>query len=199
MLTRAFLRSALAAPFVMAAALPAASHVGHGETDGLLHGFLHPIGGLDHMLAMLAVGLLAALLGGRALWTVPLSFLAMMSVGWVLAMGGTSLPFVEFGISLSVIALGLAVALKLPLPAVVAVALAGFFAVFHGHAHGAEMPVDASGVRYAAGFLAATSLLHAAGIALGIVFGRLASMSDLIPRLAGGAIAIAGIVLATPI
>ena len=142
MLIRSVVRSALAGLLIVATSLPAAAHVGHGETDGFIHGFMHPIGGLDHMLAMVSVGMLAALLGGRALWMVPVSFMAMMAVGAALAMSGFDLPFVELGISLSVIALGVAVALQLPLPMIGAMAFVGFFAVFHGFAHGAEMPVD---------------------------------------------------------
>lgn len=191
------LRPALAGLSVLLSVLPAAAHVGHGETHGLMHGFAHPIGGADHMLAMVAVGMLAAILGGRALWLVPASFMAMMAAGAGLAMAGFSLPFVELGISLSVIALGLAVALQLPLPVVAAMGVAGFFAVFHGFAHGAEMPIDASGASYAAGFLAATALLHLLGIAIGLGFNRLTMTSSraALSRLAGGAIAIAGVFL----
>lgn len=191
------LRPALAGLSVLLSVLPAAAHVGHGETHGLMHGFAHPIGGADHMLAMVAVGMLAAILGGRALWLVPASFMVMMAAGAGLAMAGFSLPFVELGISLSVIALGLAVALQLPLPVVAAMGVAGFFAVFHGFAHGAEMPIDASGASYAAGFLAATALLHLLGIAIGLGFNRLTMTSSraALSRLAGGAIAIAGVFL----
>jgi urease accessory protein len=132
---------------------PAFAHTGVGDTAGFVHGFIHPIGGLDHVLAMVAVGLFAALLGGRALWLVPFSFVSMMAVGGALGMGGVALPFAEFGIGLSVVAFGVAVAFRLHMPIAVAMALAGFFAVFHGHAHGAEMPDTASGFEYAAGFL----------------------------------------------
>ena len=197
MLIRSFVRPALAGLLIVATSLPAAAHVGHGETSGFVHGFLHPIGGLDHMLAMVSVGMLAALLGGRALWMVPASFMAMMAVGAGLAMAGFDLPFVELGISLSVIALGVAVALQLPLPMIGAMAFVGFFAVFHGFAHGAEMPVDASGASYGAGFLLATALLHLAGLVTGLVLSRSVSKADVISRVAGGAIAIAGIALVT--
>ena len=197
MLIRSVVRSALAGLLIVATSLPAAAHVGHGETDGFIHGFMHPIGGLDHMLAMVSVGMLAALLGGRALWMVPASFMAMMAVGAALAMSGFDLPFVELGISLSVIALGVAVALQLPLPMIGAMAFVGFFAVFHGLAHGAEMPVDASGASYGAGFLLATALLHLAGLVMGLVLARWASKADVISRVAGGAIAVAGIALVT--
>ncbi|WP_439543485.1 HupE/UreJ family protein [Hyphomicrobium sp.] len=195
MLHRSLIKPALAGFLIALTSGQASAHVGHGEVEGLMHGFLHPIGGLDHMLAMVAVGLLAALLGGRALWMVPAAFLAMMAAGAGLAMAGFALPFVELGISASVVALGVAVAFQLPLPVIAAMGIAGFFAVFHGAAHGAEMPVDASGASYAAGFLAATALLHLAGIGVGVALSRLVSNRDAM-RLAGGAIAVAGLYLA---
>jgi urease accessory protein len=196
MLHRFLTKPALAGLLIALTSGQASAHVGHGEVEGLMHGFLHPIGGLDHMLAMVAVGLLAALLGGRALWMVPAAFLAMMAAGAGLAMAGFALPFVELGISASVVALGVAVAFQLPLPVIAAMGIAGFFAVFHGAAHGAEMPVDASGASYAAGFLAATALLHLAGIGIGMALSRLVSNRDAMSRLAGGAIAVAGLYLA---
>lgn len=195
MLHRSIFRPAVAGLLILGSALPASAHVGHGEDHGFMHGFMHPIGGSDHMLAMVAVGMLAALLARRALWMLPAAFMVMMAVGAALAMAQINLPFVELGISASVIVLGLAVALQLPLPMIAAVGVAGFFAVFHGYAHGAEMPIDASGASYAAGFLAATALLHAAGIALGFGFNRLVSARDAMLKISGGAIAIAGLLL----
>lgn len=192
---RSFCRPALVGLMFIATSLPASAHVGHGDTSGALHGFLHPIGGMDHMLAMVAVGILAALMGRRAIWALPVSFMLMMAAGAVLAMNQIHLPFVEIGISASVIALGLAIALQLPMPLIVAMGVAGFFALFHGYAHGAEMPIDTSGAGYAAGFLAATALLHVAGIALGLGAIRMTSTRQAISRVAGSAIAIAGIVL----
>lgn len=196
MLNRSVVRTALAGVLFALMSGHASAHVGHGEVDGLMHGFMHPIGGLDHMLAMVAVGLLAAVLGGRALWMVPAAFMVMMAVGAGLAMSGFELPYVELGISASVVALGVAVALEIPLPLTFAMGLAGFFALFHGAAHGAEMPVDASGASYAAGFLAATALLHLAGIGLGLGASRLVSTRNVMSKIAGGAIAIAGVFLA---
>jgi len=193
---RSFVSSGLAGLFVVATAVPAFAHVGHGETDGFIHGFLHPVGGLDHLLAMVSVGLLAAFLGARAVWAVPLSFLVMMAAGAGLAMGGFELPYVELGISLSVIVLGCAVALRLPLPMIVASALVGGFAIFHGFAHGVEMPADASGASYGAGFLLATALLHLAGVVAGFALTRLSWNAAFMSRVAGGAIALAGITLA---
>ncbi len=148
------------------------------------------------MLAMIAVGMLAAAIGGRALWMVPAAFMTMMAVGAALALAGVNVPFVEVGISLSVVALGLAVALQLPLP-MAAMGLVGFFAIFHGYAHLAEMPIDASGASYAAGFLVATGMLHLVGIAAGIGLGRTFSMHGAASRSAGAVIALAGLFMVT--
>jgi urease accessory protein len=154
----------------LAAALTPGSawaHVGVASTSSFSHGFLHPIGGLDHVLAMVAVGMFAANLGGRAFWAVPATFVAIMAVGGILGIQHVGLPYVEIGIALSVVILGLVVALQVHWPVAAAMALVGVFAIFHGHAHGAEMPLDALGASYAAGFMIATALLHAAGIGLG--------------------------------
>jgi urease accessory protein len=187
-----FRRAAVAAVLFIAMPVAALAHTGHGDAGGFTHGFLHPLGGLDHVLAMVAVGLFAAHLGGRALWLVPATFVAVMALGGALGMAGIALPFVETGIALSVVVLGLAVALRIGVPVLAAMALVGFFAIFHGYAHGAEMPQDASGVAYAVGFLAATALLHGAGIATGLLAARG------MPRLAqaaGGAMALAGVAI----
>jgi urease accessory protein len=184
---RVCLSLAAAAVFAPTAAL---AHPGHGDALGFAHGFLHPVGGLDHVLAMVAVGLFAANLGGRALWAVPASFMALMAAGGALGMAGFGLPYVETGIALSVLVLGAVVALGARWPVGAAMALVGAFAIFHGHAHGAEMPPDASGAAYAAGFVAATGLLHLAGIAIG-----LAVRSVAVRRLGGAAVALAGVAL----
>jgi urease accessory protein len=189
-------RIAAAAAILIAMTGAAAAHPGHGDAGGLAHGFLHPLGGLDHVLAMVAVGLYAALLGGRALWLVPATFVAVMALGGATGVAGYALPYTELGVALSVVALGLAVALRVSLPTLAAMALAGVFAVFHGHAHGAEMPQDLSGYAYAAGFLAATALLHGAGIALGLGMGRLSGLDGRrATQAAGGAVALAGLAL----
>ena len=180
--------SAIAAFAVLPTA--ALAHPGHG--GGFAHGFGHPLGGLDHVLAMLAVGLYAALLGGRALWLVPASFVVMMAAGGVLGMAAIVLPYTEIAIALSVVALGLAIALRANLPVMAAMVLAGAFAIFHGQAHGAEMPANAAGLGYAAGFLLATALLHGAGIALGLATSRFGWR---IAQASGGAIALAGVAL----
>ena len=131
-------------------------------------GFVHPFLGLDHLLAMLAVGVWAAQLGGRWVWAVPFAFVSAMAAGGALAFAGIALPIVEPAIAASVLVLGLVVALRVRLGAS-ALPLAGLFALFHGAAHAAEIPADASPVVYAAGLLLATALLHAAGIALGML------------------------------
>ncbi|GJD51864.1 hypothetical protein OPKNFCMD_4623 [Methylobacterium crusticola] len=183
----------LAGPTALLVLVPQAAfaHAGHGDAAGLAQGFAHPLGGADHLLAMVAVGLLAAARGGRALWAVPLAFLGMMALGGALGAAGTALPFVEAGIGLSVVAFGLAAALGAGLPLAAAAALVGFFALFHGHAHGAEMPETASGLAYGLGFLAATALLHAAGLGLGLLAGRF-GRGRAVP-LAGAAVALSGI------
>jgi len=191
-------RIAAIAAFVLVPGV-ALAHPGHGDA-GFTHGFAHPLSGLDHVLAMLAVGLYAALLGGRALWLVPASFVAMMAVGGALGMAGIALPYTEAAIALSVIVLGLAVALRVSLPTLVAMALVGTFAVFHGHAHGAEMPQAASGYAFAAGFVLATALLHGVGIALGLAAAKLADHGGWrAAQLAGGAMALAGVALLTSV
>ena len=172
----------------------AEAHTGVGHTIGFMHGFLHPLSGLDHMLAMIAVGLFAARLGGKAFWAVPLAFVAMMVVGGTMGMNGIGLPYVEFGIAASVIVLGAAVALGFSLPVSVAMGLVGFFAVFHGHAHGAEMPVDATGFNYGLGFVFATALLHCAGLGLGLAISRATvSRHSGLVKLTGAAMAVAGV------
>jgi len=172
----------------------ALAHTGHGDTSGFIHGFMHPVGGLDHVLAMVAVGVFAFVLGGRALWLVPLSFVAMMAVGFLLGVGQVEVPFVELGIALSSVVIGGVAALGKPVPVAAASALVGVFAIFHGHAHGAEMPVDASGLEYAAGFIVATALLHAVGIAAAMGVARLVGKyGKVVAQVAGGVFALGGI------
>ena len=140
------------------------AHTGVGDVVGFAHGFEHPLGGLDHVLAMIAVGVLAAVMGGRALWLVPLSFLTVMVVGFGIGLTQMNLPFVELGIALSSVVIGIAATLRRPLPVAAAMALVGVFASFHGYAHGAEMPATSGGLGYAGGFLLASALLHLAGM-----------------------------------
>jgi urease accessory protein len=162
-------RTALRIAAVLLALVPtvAFAHPGH-DGPGLVAGFLHPLGGVDHIIAMVAVGLLAARLGGRALWLVPASFVGTMAVAGLAAMAGLGLPFVETGIALSVVVLAAVAILGVAMPVAAAMGLVAFFAVFHGYAHGAEMPETASGFAYGAGFVAATALLHGVGIGIGL-------------------------------
>ncbi|MBB4287042.1 HupE/UreJ family protein [Roseospira goensis] len=177
---------------------PAAAHTGVGAAAGLSHGFMHPIGGLDHVLAMVAVGLFAAVLGGRSLWLVPAAFVAMMAVGGAAGVAGIAVPYVELGIALSVVVVGALVAFGRSLPVAVAAAVVGLFAIFHGHAHGTEMPVAMSGLTYGLGFMGATALLHAAGILAGLGLGRLSEAHGLKAVRAGGALtALAGVGILT--
>jgi urease accessory protein len=147
------------------------AHPGH-DGASLATGFLHPLGGIDHIIAMVAVGLLAARLGGRAVWLVPASFVATMAVAGLAGMIGAGLPYVETGIAVSVVVLAAVALLGTAMPVAVAMGLVAFFAVFHGYAHGAEMPETMSGLAYGAGFVAATVLLHGVGIALGLSIGQ---------------------------
>jgi urease accessory protein len=172
------------------------AHPGHEGAPGFIHGFLHPLGGLDHILAMVAVGLFAARLGGRALWLVPASFVVTMAVAGVAGMTGFALPYVEAGIALSILVLGAAIALEMTMPVAAAMGLVAFFAVFHGHAHGAEMPETMSGLAYGGGFIAATATLHALGLGIGLAIGRTGKASSRrILQVGGGAAALAGAAL----
>lgn len=148
----------------------AEAHVGQGQHVGFAQGFVHPFGGLDHVLAMFAVGLFASLLAGKARLLVPVSFVTMMMAGGMLGSLGVQLPFVEIAIALSVVVLGAVVALQWKAPITLALGLVGFFAVFHGFSHAAEMPADTSPVGYGLGFGLATAVLHIAGLAVGLVF-----------------------------
>ena len=185
---------ALLALLLIAIPTAAFAHTGHGDTAGLLHGFMHPIGGLDHVLAMVAVGIFAVVLGGRALWLVPASFVAMMVVGFALGVNGVALPWVEIGIAVSSIVIGFAAALGRPMPTAAAMALVGIFAVFHGHAHGVEMPAGSLGLEYALGFVLATAALHLAGIGAAIGVSRLVgTYGKTVAQAAGGLFALGGI------
>lgn len=159
----------LAGVLTMALAAPALAHPGHLEGAGFVQGFLHPLGGIDHLLAMVAVGLWAAQLGGRALWLLPAAFVATLAGGAVLGLSGVALPLVEAGIAASVVILGLLVLLRKRVPVVAATILVAVFALFHGHAHGAEMPEASLPVLYGLGFVAATLLLHGVGMAIMLV------------------------------
>jgi urease accessory protein len=189
---------AVATITVATIALPtiASAHPGHDGTPGFIHGFLHPLGGLDHIIAMVAVGLFAARLGGRALWLVPASFVVTMAAAGVAGMAGFALPYVEAGIALSILVLGAAIALETTMPVAAAMGLVALFAVFHGHAHGTEMPETMSGLAYGAGFVAATAALHALGLGLGLFISRSGEMfGRRVLQVGGTAAALAGAAL----
>ena len=179
-----------------AALLPSAAgaHTGADGAGGFASGFLHPFAGLDHVLAMVAVGLWGAQLGPPALWVLPVAFPLVMALGGVAGIVGLPLPSVEWGIALSVIVLGSVIALDQRPRLALASLVVAFFAVFHGYAHGAELPAQAGPLAYSAGFVVATGTLHLAGIGLGLV----AHLPNGLPalRAGGSAIAAAGLYLA---
>lgn len=184
-------------PFVVCATLallvPSTAVLAHteaGVTGGLLSGFTHPIYGWDHVVAMIAVGLWGAFLGSPALWVLPVTFPLVMALGGALGVVGVPLPEVELFIALSGVVLGLMVALAVRAPLWLAALLVAVFAIFHGHAHGTELPTAANPFAYAIGFVVATGLLHLAGIAFGFLirlpYGRYAV------QVAGALIAVIG-------
>jgi urease accessory protein len=152
-----------------AVAFNANAHSEVGVAGGLVSGFLHPIYGFDHLLAMVAVGLWGAQLGKPAIFVLPITFPVVMAVGGLIGMAGIHLPFVEMGISASALALGGAVALCFRPPIAVSAALVGLFAIYHGHAHGTELPGAVNPLAYGVGFVISTGLMHLAGIMLGIL------------------------------
>jgi urease accessory protein len=190
------IKPSLAAAMVVLTPVVAFAHTGVGETSGFVYGFGHPISGLDHILAMLMVGVFAWQLGGRALWLVPITFLGIMAAGGTLGIAGIEVPLVEIGIAFSVVVLGAIVAFDIKAPAMTAIGVVGLFAIFHGHAHGAEIPEDAGGIAYAAGFMIATALLHLAGISAGFLMGKASEhYGSVVVRLAGGIATVAGVAL----
>ena len=187
--TREVLAGAL---FVLMAAAPALAHPQQGQAAGFVNGVRHPVSGLDHVLAMISVGLWGAQLGQPAIWLLPVTFPMVMAFGGFLGLLGIPLPGVELGVALSAVLLGVMVAREAKPPLVAAAVLVGFFAIFHGHAHGTELPPGQSGLAYSIGFVMATGCLHAIGIAIGVVHrwrvGRMAL------RAAGVMVALAGLV-----
>ena len=170
---------------------PAFAHVQPGEAGGFVTGFLHPVSGLDHVLAMVAVGLWGAQLGAPAIWLLPVTFPLVMALGGFLGLVGVPLPGVEIGIAASAILLGAAVMTERRPPLYAAAALVAFFAIFHGHAHGTELPPGQSGLLYSLGFVVATGCLHAIGIGIGAIHRWPAGKVAL--RLAGGGVGLAGL------
>lgn len=194
---------ALIATAFAAIAAPAAAHVSgaHVHAGGFASGLAHPIGGLDHLLAMVAVGLLAARRGGHALWLFPATFVGVMILGAALGAANIGLPLVEPGIAASVLVLGLLLAWAGKLPEAVGVGLCAVFAVFHGHAHGTELAQGAGLLTYIAGFSIATAALHGVGIGLGLgaaqVFARREEIAVWTLRSAGTAMAVVGSLMMT--
>lgn len=187
-------RLSLAAATLLAASTAALAHVGDAGQASFTTGLAHPLGGADHVLAMIAVGLWAALAGGRSLWAWPVAFVAAMLVGGGLGMAGMDVPFVEPGILASIVVLGLLVALAVRAPLAAGAALVAAFGVLHGHAHGAEAPLAGSAAAYALGFALATAALHAVGISAGLAAVSLGRRYFI--RAAGGLSAVAGLALA---
>lgn len=175
---------------------PAFAHIVPGDPLNLHDGFVHPFTGLDHVVTMIAVGLYAAMLGGRSLWLLPAAFMSVMLAGGALGYAGVPLPLVEQAIGASVVVMSLAVAAGVRIPTIAATALVGAFALFHGHAHGTEGAALASFLPYAAGFVAATALLHLAGIGVGLGLSRLdAPLARTLQRIAGAAGTLAGVAM----
>jgi urease accessory protein len=183
---------AAAIPLLAALNSPALAHVGL-HVAGLGDGLAHPLSGLDHILAMVAVGLWAAQLGRPAFWLLPVTFPLVMGLGALMGAAGLSLPWGEMGIVGSVLILGAAVALRLRPAIPLSLALIAVFALFHGYSHGTELPPSVSALAYGAGFIAATLVLHGIGLAVGAL--SAAPAGRLATRGAGAAIAGAGAVL----
>ena len=177
---------------IASAAAPAWAHADAGRAGGFVTGLRHPVSGLDHVAAMVAVGIWGAQMGRPAVWLLPVAFPMMMAVGAAMAILGIGLPGVEVAIALSGVALGAMVLFEARPPLPAAIALVGAFAIFHGHAHGTELPAGASGLLYSIGFVVGTGLLHGCGIALGLVHRWRAGRVAL--RAAGAAIAVGGAV-----
>jgi urease accessory protein len=169
---------------------PAAAHMGTGLPGGFESGFIHPFSGLDHLLAMVSVGLWGAFLGRPLIYVLPVVFPAMMVVGAILGMFGVPLPPVEIGIALSVLVLGACIALSVKAPVWAACLIVAVFAVFHGYAHGKELPSAADPIAYSVGFVLATGLLHVSGIGLGLINER--PHGVLLTRSIGGVVAVLG-------
>ena len=168
------------------------AHPLHTNLTGLASGIVHPLLGFDHFLVMLAVGLWAAQLGGRALWLVPGSFLALVVAGGTLGFIGVPVPFAEQGVAASIVVMGLLIVMATRLPTWSGVALVGLFALFHGHAHAVELTAGLSATPYAIGFVFTTALLHLAGIALGVLAQR--HQKPVLPRLIGVSLLLAGLI-----
>jgi len=190
-------KSALTLLILAATVAPAFAHLDPAEHGSFAAGFSHPLFGLDHILAMVAVGLWAALLGGRSVFMVPTAFVGTMMAGFAAALAGLGLPFVEPVIAASVVVIGLLALVALQVPTIVGMVMVGFFALFHGYAHGGELG-GAGAWSFAVGFAIATALLHAIGVGIGLGAGRLAGgpAGRMVTRLAGGLTALGGLWIA---
>lgn len=190
-------QSLATAIFLIACAGIASAHEGGGITGGFVSGFTHPIFGWDHVIAMVAVGLWGAFLGMPAIWILPVVFPLVMAFGGALGVMGVPVPAVETGIAASAVVLGAMVAFAVRPPIWIAAVIVGAFAIFHGHAHGTELPSAANPLTYSIGFVIATGLLHLCGIAFGLVVrwpaGKIAVQTG------GGLIALAGVCFLTGI
>ncbi len=175
--------AAILVPFALLFPAAAMAHTGHSHPGGFASGLHHPLSGWDHILAMLAVGLWSAQLGGRAMWLLPLAFPVVMALGGLMGLSGIPLPGVELGIALSAVILGALVLFAARAHVAVAAVVVAAFAVFHGYAHGAELPAGASAFSYGVGFLLATAALHLLGIGIGML--KLAPAGAAIVRTAG--------------
>jgi len=169
----------------------ALAHEESGQAAGFLSGLAHPVSGLDHVLAMIAVGLWGAVLGPPAIWVLPVAFPLVMALGGLMGLLGVPVPGVEIGIAVSAIVLGVMVLAEIRPSLWVAALVVAFFAVFHGHAHGRELPEGTSALLYSLGFVVATGLLHAVGILLGVAHRWVAGRQ--VVRVAGAGVALAGV------
>ena len=172
-------------------AAPALAHVQEGQAQGFLTGLHHPISGLDHVLAMIAVGLWGAQLGAPAVWMLPVAFPMMMAFGGFLGLLDIPLPGVEIGIALSALLLGFMIAREAKPSLMVSVVIVAFFAIFHGHAHGTELPPGQSGMLYSLGFVVSTGCLHGIGITIGLIHKWRAGR--ILLRISGAAVALGGV------
>ncbi len=188
----------LFAPLLLVLGSPsiAFAHVGAGSTQGFVAGLVHPVSGLDHLCAIVGVGIWAAQRGGKAIWLLPLAFLAVMAFGGILGAAAIALPFADRGVVLSVLILGILIAAAVRMPLLLSTLIVGIFALFHGHVHGAEMPLTASGLTYGIGFMVTTAFLLFAGV----LFGRYASKTTYRSalRYSGVAMILVGLYLLVP-
>jgi urease accessory protein len=188
---RPLARATIGLLLLLLSPLTAFAHAQQGAAAGFLTGLGHPIAGLDHVLAMVAVGLWGVQLGAPAVWLLPVAFPMVMAMGGMLGLIGVPLPGVEYGIAASAIALGTAVLFEIRPPLALAAIVVGIFAIFHGHAHGTELPAGESALLYSMGFVVATGCLHALGIGIGVVHRWWWGQAVL--RVAGAVVAVGGV------